>query len=331
MSEYEPNDFQVLLSTTGTAQADFTDTIMALGQYSNVAYKDTVLDLSAFSGPVYIAFHVPPGGLDGYYIFIDDVCFDICNPTPGVAGSQTVCSLDSTLNLNSVITQGETNGVWSFDVNPNAVTDSTANLVALPYGTSTFSYIVTTGCTSDTTLATITVVRPSSAGEDGALAVCRNQPFNLLSGLAGSADFGGVWTDPNAAVLAGGNAIANNIPGQYNYRYIANNGVCPADTAKVIVNVLGNCDYLGLEDVAFEAFNMYPNPSSDVVFITNSGSTEVFNYEVLDMNGRVILKANNAINGSTTTELDLRKVETGVYLIRVFNEKAEKTFRVVKN
>jgi hypothetical protein len=331
MSASEPNDFQVLLSTTGVAPADFSNTVMALGQYSNIGYKDTVIDLSAFSGPVYIAFHVPPGGLDGWYIFIDDVCFDICTPTPGVSGTQTICSLDDTLDLNTVITQGETNGVWEFDLNPNALNGSDANLAALPYGTSTFSYIVTTGCTSDTTTATITVVKPSSAGSDGSIAVCRNQPFNLLQGLGGSADLGGVWTNPNASVVTDGNAVANNIPGQYNYRYIVSNGVCPADTSKVIVNVLGSCDYLGLEDVAFEAFNMYPNPTADVIFITNSGSTEVFNYEVLDMNGRVILRAINAINGSSTTELNLSNVETGVYMIRVFNDKAEKTFRVVKN
>ena len=152
-----------------------------------------------------------------------------------------------------------------------------------------------------------------------------------MQGLGGSVDFGGVWTNPNAVVVPNGNATSSNIPGQYNFVYIVSNGVCPSDTANVVVNVQG-CDYLvGLEDIAFEAFNMYPNPTSDVVFITNSGSTDVFNYEVLDMNGRVILKANDAIKGSTNTELDLRQVEVGVYMIRVFNEKAEKTFRVVKN
>lgn len=326
----EPNDFQVLLSTTGTSPADFTDTLMNLASYNNIVYKDTVLNLSAYTGNVYIAFHIPPGGLDGWYLFIDDVCFDICTPTPGVSASETICSLDQTLDLNTVITQGETNGVWSFDTNPSALNGSDLNLTALPYGTSSFNYIVTTGCTSDTTVATITVVQPSSAGSDGSIAVCRNQPFNLLSGLVGSANLGGVWTDPNAVVVPSGNATASNIPGQYNFKYIVSNGVCPADTAKVVVNVQG-CDYLGLEDVAFEGFNLYPNPTTDLIYITNAGSSEVFNYEVLDMNGRVILKANDAITGTVTTEINLSQVEVGVYMVRVFNENADKTFRVVKN
>jgi len=216
-------------------------------------------------------------------------------------------------------------------LNPNSVdTAGMFNAASVPAGVHQFYYI-TKGCAPDTTIATITVVEPSSAGGDGTVVVCRNQPFSLIQGLTGSANLGGVWTNPNANVVPNGNAIASNIPGQYNFRYIVSNGVCPADTAKVVVTVQGGCDYLGVDDVAFEAFSMYPNPSSDVVFITNTGSTEVFNYEVLDMNGRVIMKANNAINGSSTTELNLSKVEIGVYLIRVFNDKAEKTFRVVKN
>ena len=98
-----------------------------------------------------------------------------------------------------------------------------------------------------------------------------------------------------------------------------------------MIVVVGGCVYVGLEDVAFASFNLYPNPTANNIFITNTGSSEVFNYEVLDINGRVILKADQAINGSTTTELDLSKVNVGVYMIRVFNEKANKTFRIVKN
>jgi len=37
-----------------------------------------------------------------------------------------------------------------------------------------------------------------------------------------------------------------------------------------------------------------------------------------------------AINGTETTEVSLEQFETGFYLIRVFNDNAEKTFRIVK-
>ena len=266
-----------------------------------------------------------------FWMSFDDFSLEQVVTTPGIDGSLSVCATGAPVDLNTVITTAATNGSWSFGLNPTAVNSAgMLNAAAVPTGVHDFYYI-TDGCAPDTTVATITIVKPSNAGNDGALAVCRNEPFNLLSGLGGNVDFGGVWTDPNSVVVPNGNATSGNIPGQFNYTYIVSNGTCPADTAKVVVNVQG-CDYtVGLEEIAFEGFNMYPNPTSDFVFISNTGSTEVFNYEVLDMNGRVILKANQAINGSTTTELNLSKVEVGIYMIRVFNEHAEKTFRILKN
>ncbi len=265
-----------------------------------------------------------------WYLSFDDFSLKQINSTPGTDGALSVCETSNAVDLNTVISNAPVGGNWSFNLNPNAVNNAgILNATSVPSGTHQFMY-VTGGCAPDTTVATITIVRTASAGNDGSLAVCRNQPFNLLSGLAGNATLGGVWTDPNAVVVPNGNAIASNIPGQYNFKYIVTNGICAGDTAKVVVNVTG-CNYLGLEDVAFEGFNLYPNPTSKVVYISNLGSTEVFNYEVLDMNGRVIMSADQAINGSTTTEIDMSNVEIGVYLVRVFNENADKTFRVVKN
>ncbi|MDD2984163.1 MAG: GEVED domain-containing protein, partial [Crocinitomicaceae bacterium] len=300
------------------------------GDPTTLAYRPEIYCFTPTTSGVYtFGIKVIETG-NNWYMSFDDFALRQIVTVPGIDGSFTACLTGAAVDLNTVITTTSTDGSWNFGLNPNAVdTAGMFNTASVPAGVHEFLYI-TAGCAPDTTIATITVVRPSSAGEDGSLAVCRNQPFNLLQGLTGLADFGGVWTSPNSQVVPNGNTTSSNIPGQYNFQYIVTNGVCPADTANVVVNVQG-CDYLGLEDLAFEAFNMYPNPSSDVVFITNSGSTEVFNYEVLDMNGRVILKANNAINGSTTTELDLRQVEIGVYLIRVFNDNADKTFRVVKN
>lgn len=264
-----------------------------------------------------------------YNLNFDDFGLKQVIATPGTDGSLTVCQLGNAVDLNTVITTTSTDGVWTFDLNQSAVNANMLTVGNIAAGTYDILYIVG-GCIPDTTTATITVVGASIAGVDGAVAACRNQPLDLSTGLASNVDSGGVWTDPNGAVVPNGMTTSGNIPGQYNYKYIVSNGVCPADTAKIVVNVQG-CDHLGLEDVAFDGFNLYPNPTSDVVYISNTGSTEVFNYEVLDMNGRVILKKNDAINGSTTTELDLSKVEEGVYLVRVFNQQAEKTFRVVKN
>ena len=68
----EPNDYKVVISTTGNAPADFSTDLLGLTQVSNTTHTEEIIDLSAYSGDVFIAIHVPSGGLDGYYIYFDD-------------------------------------------------------------------------------------------------------------------------------------------------------------------------------------------------------------------------------------------------------------------
>src|SRR5690606_20346477 len=72
-SASEPNDYMVKLSTAGSDTGSFTTVLKPLTAVSNTTYQSDTLDLSAYTGTVYIAFHVPPGGLDGWYLYIDDV------------------------------------------------------------------------------------------------------------------------------------------------------------------------------------------------------------------------------------------------------------------
>jgi hypothetical protein len=75
-SSGEPNDYRVLLSTTGSSASDFSTVLLPLTSVSSTSYSQVIIDLSMYSGNVYIAFNVPSGGLDGYYIYIDDVIIE---------------------------------------------------------------------------------------------------------------------------------------------------------------------------------------------------------------------------------------------------------------
>jgi hypothetical protein len=111
-SSFEPNDFAVLLSTTGNAAADFTTTLSPLTPYSNTTTETKVIPLPGVTGDVYFAWHVPAGGLDGWRLYIDEVivedipavaptCSTITSPTTGAinVSNSTVtwtASLDAT-------------------------------------------------------------------------------------------------------------------------------------------------------------------------------------------------------------------------------------------
>ncbi|UGS20197.1 T9SS-dependent choice-of-anchor J family protein [Flavobacterium cyclinae] len=94
----EPNDFELLLSTTGTAPASFTNTLIANTSYSNITYIEQVVDLSAYSGDVNIAWHVPNGGLDGWRLYIDNVIVEdipsCVEPNTIIASNVTSSTVD---------------------------------------------------------------------------------------------------------------------------------------------------------------------------------------------------------------------------------------------
>ncbi|PIB32164.1 hypothetical protein BFP78_09940 [Gaetbulibacter sp. 5U11] len=72
-SSSEPNDYRVVLSTSGSTPTDFTEELLPLTQVSSTTQTEIApIDLSSYTGDVYIAIHVPSGGLDGYYIYFDE-------------------------------------------------------------------------------------------------------------------------------------------------------------------------------------------------------------------------------------------------------------------
>ena len=99
-SSNEPNEFRVMISTTGNNPSDFTSIILPLTTYNNTTYSETTVNLTAFSGPVYIGWHVPQGSLDGWRLYIDNVIIENINtcqtPTSLSASNITATSADIT-------------------------------------------------------------------------------------------------------------------------------------------------------------------------------------------------------------------------------------------
>jgi hypothetical protein len=249
----------------------------------------------------------------------------------GSAGNVIDVCAGESVNLFDAITGYQPNGVWTAQLASAAtgLTDSTFQTDGLAFQTFNFQYRITDGCAYDSIIGKVKIFAPSSAGSDGTVSVCRNEPFNLFAGLGGNADMGGQWLNPSNAVIATPSIFSSNIPGQYNYTYISGNGVCPNDTATVLVDVDPDCNFLTVDQIALENISLYPNPTNGLVYISNEGSSVVYNYTILDAQGRVIANANNAIKGAAKTEINLQGKETGIYMIRVFNENSEKVFRVV--
>ena len=300
--------------------------------------NDDAYDFSSPSSPYFSVCGLTPGNT--YYLMHDSWSTvttgtytismnEIIVEAGASAGIIDVCSGD-VVDLYTGITGYIPGGTWTEEIPTAGFSDPLFPTAGLAYQIFNFEYQVFEGCAYDTIIQQVEVYGPSSAGIDGSIDVCMNEPINLLSGLSGNIDMNGTWYDPANNPLPSGYITASFVPGQFNYDYVADNGVCPTETSNVVVNVLPTCDYLDLLEVYFGSIDLYPNPTSGAIYIDNKGSIEVFNYTISDVNGKEIAMKENAINGTETTEISLEGLEPGIYMIRIHNTEAEKTFRVIK-
>jgi hypothetical protein len=291
--------------------------------YRRAYYCFTPTTTGAYSFGLYVYSNYNPNNLT-----FDDFSLVERRPSAGTGGSLSVCQINGMVDLNTIITKDDQDGIFTFAPNPTAiVNDSMFNPQYVPAGLVTVNY-VTLGCLEDTASAMITIYPPSSAGIDGNITACKSEPIDLLSGLSGTVNLGGDWYNPTNNLMPNSQVITGNFPGQFNYKYITGNGVCPNDTSSVVVTVLGTCNWLSVDENALESMNLYPNPSTGLVYIESTLSTGSFNLTITDINGRVIETGSNSIKNGVNT-VNLNNVQRGTYFFKLSNENAEKVYRVV--
>jgi hypothetical protein len=235
----------------------------------------------------------------------------------GVEGEVLEICYGDTIGLFNGIANYQIGGTWSQTIPTLGLQGSNFVSTGLATIMFEFTYTMEDGCASDQSNAYVIVYPASSAGVNGTFTVCKNEPFNLLAGLGGTVDFGGYWLDPSNNPLTGNIDTASNIPGNFNYDYIVTNGVCPADTATVLVVVDGSCDFTaGIETLA-GSFVVYPNPTSDAFFVDNSMGLTIDKIELIDMSGRVVLSAQKGSFNNELAELNVSNLTTGVYTVKM--------------
>ncbi|PPK94960.1 putative secreted protein (Por secretion system target) [Nonlabens xylanidelens] len=113
-SASEPDDFEVLLSTTTPDIAGLTNVILPQATYSNTTYVEQVIDLSAYTGTVYLSWHVPTTiGQDGWEIFIDDVLVETIPDCTNVSAVTLDMVTDISANLSW--TENEMATAWEYE------------------------------------------------------------------------------------------------------------------------------------------------------------------------------------------------------------------------
>lgn len=299
------------------------------GTYTTLEYtKVTYCFTPTVTGTYFYGIHVVETNY-WYYLNIDEVSLKVASPLVGTDGSFDVCATEGLVDLNMMGSISDPSGAWAFDFNPFALVDDTlVNSTILPQGI--YDAVFTPdGCLAPPVNVTLNILNPSSAGNDGTITACMNQQIDLLGALTGDVNLGGVWLDESDNTISSSYLLTGTTPGDYTYKYVATNGVCPSDTAEVTLTIL-TCDYLTLDENSNSFISIYPNPTTGLFVIEGSNIGENSQIIITDLNGKVVYRVDE-FNKDLKIEVDFSNLESGIYLVNVLNNNTSQVYKLVKN
>ncbi len=226
----------------------------------------------------------------------------------------TTCS--GTNGMVDIAVTGGTTGytfLWS-----NAAT--TEDLSAVASGSYSVTVTDANGCTATTSSVTLT----NPAGPTVALVIATDSVC-LSSGvltLTGGTPAGGTYS--GAGVTAGvfNPSTAGVGSATITYSYTDATTLCSATSTDVIV--VDACTGITTYSEA-GVINVYPNPTNGMLYVSTTNGENVIT--LFDILGNQISKVQST---SAKTQVDMRNLNSGVYFIRVENNKAVSTVRVVR-
>lgn len=191
-------------------------------------------------------------------------------PDAGTNGHLTVCADQTSVDLMTGLGgTPDSGGTWEDEDHTGQMSGQFFSPLGLPPGDYHFEYTVTGNgqCADDQATVIVTIVSQLEAGSNGSVTVCGSQTqVDLFTGLGGSPQQGGTWTDlDNTGAVAGHFFNATVVlPGTYHFRYdLTGTLSCASDNAQANVTVVG-APNAGINGTA--------------VFCSNGPSTALFSY-----------------------------------------------------
>jgi hypothetical protein len=258
-------------------------------------------------GAEYYIMHDGSGTAGNYTIEISEV-----SVYAGAEGEVLEICYGESVNLFLGIANYNLGGEWLATSPAVVLQGNTFNSQDYASQTYTFNYQVSDGCAVDQATSTVVVYAAPSAGEDGSITVCLNEPFVLWNGLTGNIDANGIWYNASNVALPTAQDTSGAIAGQFNYDYIVSSPVCPSDTSNVLVIVDGSCDFTASVAENLMGLSMYPNPTAGLLNIskTQNGLAAL---DLQDLNGKTL--ESHTLEQATT--LDLSAYPKGIYIVKI--------------
>lgn len=111
----------------------------------------------------------------------------------------------------------------------------------------------------------------------------------------------------------------------YYWKVTANNVAGSTDSA-IYVFTTGADDPLGVNDVTIETFKAFPNPVIDI--LTIEGNKPIDSVEIVNQLGQSVLKVD--LNSMFNNQINLSKLNTGIYFVKVKSASKTEILQVIK-
>ncbi len=171
----EPNDYEVVLSTTGNLPENFTTVLQPLELVSSTSYSRREISLNDYHGQVYIAIHIPQNGADGWYLYLDNFAIRMVNNEADITaytietqtGPATIDADAATVDI-EVSFGTDLSTLAPVVTVSDGATYEAGTATAVDAFTTTIPYVVTAedGITTKDWLATITRATTASSAKD---------------------------------------------------------------------------------------------------------------------------------------------------------------------
>lgn len=89
-----------------------------------------------------------------------------------------------------------------------------------------------------------------------------------------------------------------------------------------------NTTALSVDDVVSTKFNIYPNPASDIITISNKESIGVEKISIVDMNGRVV--KTQLFTNQSEIQLNISDLRVGVYIFNISTKEGTASKKIIK-
>lgn len=221
-----------------------------------------------------------PGGVYRYVVVDGSGCTDTAtvtitnlpSPDAGDNGNLLVCEASGPVDLFAAL-EGDPDpgGTWTGPSGPHS---STFNPASDPPGAYTYALPSAPPCPNASATLLVSVTGPPDAGSNGQLVACDTiADLDLISGLGGAPQPGGVWVDlDNTGALTGGLLNTNGLAeGTYDFQYVVEVLGCGTDQSLLSVQVIDALELIGLERTCNEFLG-----TSLIVFTITQGNTPTY-------------------------------------------------------